>query len=104
MKRDLLSRPEHDTIAQHLAGTASVAAVRDVIRTVGHEMYHLYRDKTGSQSNPIKALYDAEASRRMEEIRQNWVKFAQVPGGAKELGIPSGKQVAKWEDIPAGER
>src|ERR1035437_6060641 len=40
----------------------------------------------------------------MEEIRQNWVKFAQDPGGAKELGVPKGKAVTKWEDIPEAER
>jgi hypothetical protein len=99
-----LPQEDYDTIAQQLAGMGTIAQVHDVVRTVGHEMYHLYRTKTGFQSNPIQPLYDAEAIRRMEEIHQNWVKFAQDPGGAKELGIPKGKQVTKWEDIPEAER
>jgi hypothetical protein len=99
-----LPQENYDTIAQHLTGGASVAGVHDVIRTVGHEMYHLYRERTGNQSNPIKPLFGAEVARRMEELHQNWVKFAQDPGAARELGVPRGKQVTKWEDIPEDER
>jgi Domain of unknown function (DUF4157) len=99
-----LTQEKYDTIAQHLAGAAAIADVHSVIRTVGHELYHLYREKTGNQANPIEPLFKAEAARRMEEIHQNWVNFAKDPGGAKTLGIPKGKAVSKWEDIPAAER
>jgi Domain of unknown function (DUF4157) len=99
-----LTQEKYDTIAQHLAGTAAIADVHSVIRTVGHELYHLYREKTGNQANPIEPLFKAEATKRMEEIHQNWVNFAKDPGGAKALGIPKGTSVTKWEDIPAAER
>jgi hypothetical protein len=99
-----LPQANYDTVVAHIAGGAKVAEVHDVVRTVGHEMYHLYRDKTGDKSNPVMPLYQAEATRRMEEIRQRWVKFAQDPGGARELGVPKGTTVTKWEDIPEAER
>ncbi len=99
-----LTQEKYDTIAKHLAGTAAIGDVYDVIRTVGHELYHLYRGKMGNQANPIQPVFKAEAAKQMEQIRQNWIHFAQDPGGAKELGIPKGQTVTKWEDIPAIER
>jgi hypothetical protein len=99
-----LTQKKYDTIAQHFAGTAAIGDVYDVIRTVGHELYHLYRGKMGNQSNPIEPIFKAEAAKRMERIHQNWIHFAQDPGGAKALGIPNGQSVTKWEDIPAAER
>jgi hypothetical protein len=99
-----LTQDKYDTIAKYNAGSGDITAVHAVVRMVGHELYHLYRDKTGNKSNPLKPLFDAEVSKRMEQIRQNWLKFAQDPGGAKELGIPKGKTVTKWEDIPEAER
>jgi len=99
-----LTQEKYDIIAKHSAGTADLTEVHGVVRMVGHELYHLFRDKTGNQSNPLKPLFDAEAAKRMEEIHQNWLKFAQDPGGARELGIPKGKKVTKWEDIPEAER
>lgn len=99
-----LTQEKYDTIAQHFSGAAAISDVHDVTRTVGHELYHLYREKTGNQANPIEPLFKAEATSRMEQIRQNWVKFAQDPGSHKELGIPKGQAVTKWEDIPAAER
>jgi hypothetical protein len=77
-----LPQANYDAVADHIANPAKIAEVHGVIRTVGHEMYHLYRDKTGDKANPIMPLYQAEASRRMEKIRQHWVRFAQDPGGA----------------------
>ena len=99
-----LTQEKYDTIDQHLQGTAKTGDVHAVIRTVGHELYHLFREKTGNQANPIQPVFKAEAEARMEKIRQNWIRFAQDPGGARELGIPKGRQVTKWEDIPAAER
>jgi Domain of unknown function (DUF4157) len=99
-----LTQEKYDTIAQHLAGTADVSDVHGVVRTVGHELYHLYREKTGNQANPIQPLFAAESSKRMEQIRQNWLEWAKGPGGHKQLGIPESKAVTKWEDIPAAER
>ncbi len=99
-----LTQEKYDIIAQHLAGTAAIADVHGVIRTVGHELYHLYREKTGNQANPIEPLFKAEATKRMEEIHQNWVNFAKDGGGKKILNIPASQSVTKWEDIPAAER
>jgi hypothetical protein len=99
-----LTQQQYDTIAAHFAGVAPINEVHDVVRTVGHEMFHLYREKSGKASNPIEPLFAAEAAKRMEQIRQNWIQFAQDPGGAKELGVPKGRAVTKWEDLPAAER
>ncbi len=99
-----LTQAKYDTIAEHFAGKAAVSDVHAVIRTVGHELYHLYREKTGNQANPIEPVFKAEAAKQMDQIRQNWLQFAQDPGGRKELGIPKDKTVTKWEDIPAAER
>jgi hypothetical protein len=99
-----LTQDKYDTIAQHQAGTADVGEVHAVVRMVGHELFHLYREKQKFASNPLKPMFDAEAQKRMEQIHQNWVEFAKNPGGAKELNVPKGKTVTKWEDIPAAER
>lgn len=99
-----LDQQAYDTIAQHFAGTAPVSDVHDVVRTVGHELYHLYREKTGNQGNPIQPLFSAEASKRMQQIRQNWVEWAKDPGTHKMLNMPRDKAVTKWEDLPAAER
>jgi hypothetical protein len=99
-----LTQDQYDTIGAHLAGTAPINQVHDVLRTVAHELYHLYREKTGNANNPLQPLFGAEAGKRMEEIRQNWIRYAQDPGGAKALGVPTGMQVTKWEDIPEAER
>ena len=99
-----LTQEKYETIAKHQAGTADLTEVHSVVRTVGHELFHLYREKTGLQSNPLKPIFDGEAAKRMEQIHQNWVDFAKNPGGAKELGVPKGTTVTKWEDILEAER
>jgi|GEM_PF-4914840 len=99
-----LTQDKYDAVAKYLAGTGSVSDVHEVIRTVGHEMYHLYRTKINNPSNPIQPLFDAESAKRMDQIRHNWLEWAKDPGGQKALGIPKGTTVTKWEDIPAAER
>jgi hypothetical protein len=99
-----LTQDKYDTIAAHINGTASIGDVHSVVRTLGHEMYHLYRQRTGNKSNPIQPLFQAEANRRMDQVRQNWVDWAQDPGTHRELGLRRDQAVNKWEDIPADER
>ena len=94
----------HETLSQHVKGTAPVSEVHAVLRTIGHEMYHLMRGRTGNQSNPIQPVYDAEAIKQMENVHQNWLRFVQDPAGKKTLGIPTNLKIDKWEDIPEAQR
>ena len=90
-----------DVIARHIAGTAPEADVHEVIRTVGHEVHHLWRAKETHRANPIQPVFEAEASRRMEQMRQNWVRAIQN-GTTRIAGVPT--TITRWEDIPASER
>jgi hypothetical protein len=64
------------------------------IRTIGHEMYHLYRAKMKHAGNPLQPLFEQEYRRRMEQVRQNWVNDLKVKRPT----------IKKWQDIPKQER
>jgi hypothetical protein len=85
---------------------AALARAHEVVRLIGHEMHHLWREKNAHASNPIHPVYDAEATRRMLQVRANWVQHLQNadPRTLRAHNIPPGTNIQKWEDIPAGER
>jgi N-acetylmuramoyl-L-alanine amidase len=101
-----LLQSAYDTVAAQAAGTGDSVAVHGVIRTIGHELHHLWRakiDKTAS--NPIEGPFTKEAARRLEEVRQNWIDFVKGnPQLRKKMKIPDTVTVKKWTDIPAAER
>jgi hypothetical protein len=95
-----------DVIAQRNAGTARPDEVHPVILTIGHELYHLWRTKKGvNASNPVNQPYEAEASRRMDQVRANWLdQIRNNPHERVKVGLPKNAVVEKWEDIPSAER
>ena len=95
-----------DVIAQRNAGTARPDEAHPVILTIGHELYHLWRTKMGvNASNPVNQPYEAEASRRMEQVRANWLdQITNNPHERVKVGLPKNAVVEKWEDIPSTER
>jgi hypothetical protein len=40
----------------------------------------------------------------MEQVRQNWLRFLQDPGGRAEFHIPRTLTITRWEDIPEAAR
>lgn len=90
-----------DVIARHLAGTAEIHDVHEVIRTVGHEMHHLWRTKEGNRANPLQPLYEAESEHRLNEVRANWVRSIRS-GTTRIEGVP--QTITQWSDIPEAER
>ncbi|MGH8247610.1 MAG: M15 family metallopeptidase, partial [Gammaproteobacteria bacterium] len=98
-----LEQEAYNTIADHLAGKAKTTAVHRVIRTLGHEMFHLWRGKKASvDSNPIQPVYDKEAVKRLEEVRKNWLDQAKDnPHIRREMKIPASVTDPKWSDVPA---
>ena len=92
---------------------ASAAAVRfqraplerahEVVRLIGHELYHLWREKEGHSGNPLQQPFDREAARRMVEVRANWVAWLHDAPRAtlRADGIPAGTVINRWQDIPA---
>ena len=82
-----------------------LAQVHNLIRIIGHEMYHLWRAKEGHRGNPVQPVYDAEATRRMEQVRQNWLRDIREPGGVfgnrtrQDLGIAQDATINTWTDI-----
>jgi hypothetical protein len=93
-------------VAAQVAGTGDSVAVHGVIRTIGHELHHLWRSKINkTASNPIDPVYQKEAIRRMDEVRQNWVNWvAGNPLVRKQMKIADTVTVTKWTDLPAVER
>jgi hypothetical protein len=96
----------YDIIAAQAAGTGDSTAVHGVIRTIGHELHHLWRGKMDrSKSNPIDPVFQKESLRRMDEVRQNWVDSVKKnPQLRKQMKISDKVTVTKWTDIPAVER
>ncbi|NDJ79273.1 MAG: DUF4157 domain-containing protein [Chloroflexi bacterium] len=90
-----------DIITRHIAQNASVADVHKVIRTIGHEIHHLWRARERHRANPIQPVYEAEATRRMERVRQNWLRAIQS-GTSQIRGVP--QTITRWEQIPQSER
>ena len=90
--------------------SADIAEVHSLIQTIGHEMYHLWRDKEGHSDNLIQPVYEAEAARRMEQVRQNWLAEIIEPGGKfgnptrTSLGINQSAVISTWDDIDEGIR
>jgi hypothetical protein len=92
---------------------ASAAAVRfqraplerahEVVRLIGHELYHLWREKEGHTGNPLQQPFEREAARRMTEVRANWVAWLHDAPNAtlRAEGIPAGTVINRWQDIPA---
>ncbi len=101
-----LLQEAYDAVAEHVAGTGNTVEVHEVIRTIGHEMHHLWRGKIDrAKSNPIDAVYRAEADRRLEKVRENWLdQVKHNPHIRSQMKIPAGVTVTKWTDIPAAER
>lgn len=91
-----------DVIAAHADGRSPpLEDVHEVIRTVGHEMHHLWRAREGHRANPIQPVYEAEAARRLEQVRQNWVRAIQQ-GTEVIAGVP--RTIGAWTDIPQAEQ
>lgn len=88
-------------IAQHIAGNAQVADVHTVIRTIGHEMHHLWRERERHRANPLQPIYETEAARRLEQVRQNWLRSIQN-GSTQIAGVP--RTITRWGNIPRRER
>lgn len=100
-----LPQSAYDAVARHMAGHGDVAEMHAVVRTVGHEMHHLWRARQGHTGNPVQPVYEAEAARRMERVRANWLDWIQSnPEARREAGLPRTAQVTRWEDIPEAER
>jgi hypothetical protein len=100
-----LIQSKYDIVAGHLKKPDTVK-VHAVIRTIGHEKHHLWRQKIDrNPSNPINAVFEAEAAKRMEEVRKNWLdQVKNNPQLRRQMGIPATVTVTKWTDIPAAER
>ncbi len=79
--------------------------VHELIRTVGHEMHHLWREKKKHDGNPIQPVYEKEASDRLQKVRDNWLRDIKPNKGRfanntrKRLEIPQDKKIDKWTDI-----
>lgn len=91
-----------DTIAGHSRDGGLIHEAQEVVRTVGHEMYHLLREKEGNRGNPIQPVFAAEAGRRMEQVRNNWLDWIRNGGAAarREFGLPRGANPQRFEDLP----
>lgn len=79
--------------------------VHELIRTIGHEMHHLWREKEKHAGNPIQPVYEKEAAVRMQKVRDNWLRDIkpekEIFGNRTrdDLGIPQDKKIEKWSDI-----
>jgi len=82
---------------------APLERAHEAVRLIGHELHHLWREKSGHSSNPIHPVYEAEAQRRMMQVRENWLNSIRNGGAQarRELGIPTTTRIQQWEDIPA---
>lgn len=98
-----LPEETYQTVTDHLANGGLIHETHEVIRTVGHELFHLERQKTGNAGNPILPKYQADYARRIAEVRKNWVEYVKRGGPERleEVGVPKTGKVEKWEDIPA---
>jgi hypothetical protein len=85
---------------------APLARAHEAVRLLGHELHHLWREKTGHAGNPIHPVYEAEAQRRMAQVRQNWLDWIITANETArgQIGIPRGTRIQRWEDIPASTR
>ena len=85
------------------SGLAPLERAHEAVRLVGHELHHLWRERSGHAGNPIYPVYEAEVQRRMAQVHQNWLDFILNGGSSarRTLGIPLGTQIRRWEDIPA---
>lgn len=92
-----------DTEALARAGRAPLERAHEAVRLIGHEMYHLWRGRTGNTGNPLQAGFDREAARRMAEVRANWVAWLRdaPPASRREMGVDPTAPITRWEDIPA---
>ncbi|MBK6282375.1 MAG: DUF4157 domain-containing protein [Draconibacterium sp.] len=105
LSQDLLNTAGAHVNRSGDASDLDIEAAHSLIRTIGHEMYHLWREKEGHSGNPIQPVYDAEASSRMERVRQNWLADIIEPGGIfgnptrTSLGIDQHAVISTWEDI-----
>jgi subtilisin family serine protease len=106
-----LAQGDLDSIHRHINGISTpspseVAEMHAVIRTIGHEMRHLWRGKKGHSGNPIQPVWEAESNRLMQQVRQEWLQWLQSGGAGarRELGIPVSLTINKWEDIPQSVR
>lgn len=90
-----------DIVARHVAGNAPIPDVHEIIRTVGHEMHHLWRAREAHRGNPIQPILDFDAGRRMKQVWSNW--DCAVQNGTRQIAdVP--KTNTRWEDIPQSER
>jgi hypothetical protein len=95
-----------DAIAAHQANPDQAKAFR-VIRTVGHEMHHLWREKMRGRavSNPLQPAFETYSQRQMEQVHQNWLEAVRKdPKERQRMKIPEGRTITRWEDLPATER
>jgi len=88
------------------SGLAPLERAHEAVRLVGHELHHLWRERSGHAGNPIYPVYEAEVQRRMAQVHQNWLDFILNGGSSarRTLGIPLGTTIRRWEDIPANVR
>lgn len=96
-----LPQQAFDIALRHIEGNADIAEVHGIYRTIGHEMYHLYRAKIGHTGNPVQPLFETEAASRLQQVRQNWLRAIQA-GTERIAGVP--QTITSWEQIPQAER
>jgi hypothetical protein len=87
-------------------GRAPLERAHEAVRVIGHELYHLWREKEGHSDNPLQAPFEKEAKARMAKVRDNWVAYLKdLPAvSLRAEGIPAGTVIKKWTDIPEAVR
>lgn len=81
---------------------APLERAHEAVRLIGHELHHLWRVREGHSGNPLQAPFEEESRRRMDQVRANWVEWlrdAPAPS-LRDMGIPAGTVINRWEDIP----
>ena len=85
---------------------APLERAHEAVRLIGHELYHLWREKEGHSGNPVQAPFEKEAASRMAKVRANWVEWLKDAPAARlrAEGIPSGTVIKTWKDIPKAQQ
>lgn len=92
--------------AQVRVQRAPLERAHEAVRLIGHELYHLYRERSGHPGNPVQPVFEREAQAQLAQVRANWVAWLRdaPPASLRAEGIPAGTRITRWEDIPQAVR